>query len=190
MILITARVERPARQSSSADRAWSDGARLCSKPDARRNMKAMGARDVVIGEMDDPRAPLASHARPLRRSITSAECQPARIAFGKTMIDAAASAGVQRFVYHSVLHPQIEAMPHHWNKMRVEEMLFSSRLDVTSCSRRPTCRTAGRVGPHGGDGIYRVPYTVEDAAELVDLNDVAQAAATVLTDDGPHRRNL
>jgi hypothetical protein len=23
-------------------------------------------------------------------------------------------------VYHSVLHPQIEAMPHHWNKLRVE----------------------------------------------------------------------
>ncbi len=40
-------------------------------------------------------------------------------------------SGVTRFVYHSVLHPQIEAMPHHWQKMRTEEMLFAAGFELT-----------------------------------------------------------
>jgi uncharacterized protein YbjT (DUF2867 family) len=35
-----------------------------------------------------------------------------------------------------------------------------------------------------GDGIYRVPYPVETKLSLVDLDDVAEAAALVLTEDG------
>ena len=46
-------------------------------------------------------------------------------------IRAAQSAGVERFVYHSVLHPQVEIMAHHWQKMRVEEQLFESGLSFT-----------------------------------------------------------
>ena len=90
-----------------------------------------------------------------------------------------------RFVYHSVLHPQIEAMPHHWNKMRVEEMLFSAKLASPSCSRRPTCRTAlAEWDRMVGEGIFRVPYPIETRLSLVDLDDVAQAAALVLTSEG------
>jgi hypothetical protein len=29
-------------------------------------------------------------------------------------------------VFHSVLKPQTEAMPHHWNKLRVEELRYLS----------------------------------------------------------------
>ncbi|MES0343725.1 MAG: NmrA family NAD(P)-binding protein, partial [Anaerolineales bacterium] len=50
---------------------------------------------------------------------------PDEVAIGKTVISAAQSAEVEHFVYHSVVHPHIEAMPHHWQKMRVEEQLFS-----------------------------------------------------------------
>ena len=56
---------------------------------------------------------------------------PHEMPFARAVAEAAAQAGVKRFVFHSVLHPQIEAMPHHWQKMRVEEMLFASELDVT-----------------------------------------------------------
>jgi hypothetical protein len=52
-----------------------------------------------------------------------------------------------RLVYHSVLHPQTEQMPHHWHKLRVEEMLLESRLpwitvavgrEGRSCEASPT----------------------------------------------------
>ena len=50
---------------------------------------------------------------------------------GEKVINTARKAGVEHFVYHSVLHPQIEDMPHHWLKMRVEELLFKSGLNFT-----------------------------------------------------------
>ena len=53
---------------------------------------------------------------------------PDEIAIGRVSIAAARSAGVEHFVYHSVLHPQTEAMPHHWLKLRVEEALITSGL--------------------------------------------------------------
>ena len=40
------------------------------------------------------------------------------------------------------------------------------------------------------DGVYRVPYPVDTRISLVDLRDVAEAAALVLTEDGPRWRDL
>jgi NAD(P)H dehydrogenase (quinone) len=158
---------------------------LVRSPAHDASLKAMGVRDVVIGDMEDPHA--------LSQAMQSAEAvyhicpnvSPREIAFGKAMIGAALCAGVQRFVYHSVLHPQIEAMPHHWNKMRVEEMLFSSKLDATIL--QPTAYMQNSLAQWDrmvSDGIYSVPYPVETRLSLVDLDDVAQAAAAVLTGDG------
>jgi NAD(P)H dehydrogenase (quinone) len=93
--------------------------------------------------------------------------------------------GVKRFVYHSVLHPQIEAMPHHWRKMRAEEMLFGLGLDLTIL--QPTAYMQNILGALPGifaGGAFRVPYPVTTRLSLVDLQDVAEAAALVLTTDG------
>ena len=101
------------------------------------------------------------------------------------LVAAGTSSGASRLVYHSVLHPQIEAMPHHWNKLRVEEMLFSSGLDITIL--QPTAYMQNSLAQWDAikrDGIYRVPYPVETRLSLVDLDDVAEAAALVLTNTG------
>jgi NAD(P)H dehydrogenase (quinone) len=84
-----------------------------------------------------------------------------------------------------VLHPQIEAMPHHWNKLRVEEMLFASALDSTIL--QPTAYMQNSLAQWDRmkrKGIYRVPYPIETRLSLVDLDDVAEAAATVLINSG------
>jgi uncharacterized protein YbjT (DUF2867 family) len=154
-------------------------------PSHEATLKALGADNIVFGAMDDPQA--------LARAAQGAEAlyhicpnvSPYEIAFGKAMIEAATQARVRRFVYHSVLHPQIEAMPHHWNKMRVEEMLFGSNLDITIL--QPTAYMQNSVAEWErmrGDGIYRVPYPIETRLSLIDLDDVAAAAALVLTGGG------
>jgi NAD(P)H dehydrogenase (quinone) len=153
-------------------------------PSHDASLKAIGVRDVVVGGMGDPHA--------LSRAMQGADAiyhicpnvSPHEIAFGKAMIDAAMRTGVPRFVYHSVLHPHIEAMPHHWNKMRVEEMLFSAKLGVTIL--QPTAymqNTLAEWDRMAGEGILRVPYPIETRLSLVDLDDVAQAAALVLTSE-------
>ena len=158
---------------------------LIRNPSHDASLRAIGVRDVVVGGMGDPHA--------LSRAVQGADAiyhicpnvSPHEIAFGKNVIEAATRAGVPRFVYHSVLHPQIEAMPHHWNKMRVEEMLFSAKLGVTIL--QPTAymqNTLAEWDRMVGEGILRAPYPIETRLSLVDLDDVAHAAALVLTSEG------
>jgi NAD(P)H dehydrogenase (quinone) len=148
-------------------------------------LQAMGVSEVVAGAMDDANA--------LARAVKGADAiyhicpnvSPHEVAFARALITAATDLGVTRLVYHSVLHPQIEAMPHHWNKLRVEEMLFSSALDITIL--QPTAYMQNSLAEWDrmkSDGIYRVPYPVETRLSLVDLDDVAEAAALVLTNAG------
>jgi NAD(P)H dehydrogenase (quinone) len=148
-------------------------------------LTTMGVREVVAGEMDDALA--------LSRAVRGTDAiyhicpnvSPHEVVFAKGLIAAATDLGVSRLVYHSVLHPQIEAMPHHWSKLRVEEMLFSSALDITIL--QPTAYMQNSLAQWDrmvADGVYRVPYPVETRFSLVDLDDVAEAAALVLTSAG------
>lgn len=106
---------------------------------------------------------------------------PKEEVIGELVIREAQTAGVQHFVYHSVLHPQAEAMPHHWNKMRVEEKLFASGLPVTIL--QPTAYMQNLLA-NFKDDVLRNPYPIETQLSLIDVNDVAEAAATVLTERG------
>jgi NAD(P)H dehydrogenase (quinone) len=148
-------------------------------------LKAIGVRETVAGEMDDPHA-LALAVRSVEAiyhicpNVSSHE-----VSFAKAVLDAALGSSVSRMVYHSVLHPQIEAMPHHWNKMRAEEMLLGSPLDVTIL--QPAAYMQNILAEWDRmlrSGVYRVPYPVETRLSLVDLDDLAEAAATVLINAG------
>jgi uncharacterized protein YbjT (DUF2867 family) len=147
-------------------------------------LRAMGVSEVVAGEMADPRS--LSEAMRGTDAVyhICPNVSPHEVAFAKALIAAATNIGALRLVYHSVLHPQIEAMPHHWNKLRVEEMLLSSALDITIL--QPTAYMQNSLAEWDrmvSDGIYRVPYPIETRLSLVDLDDVAEAAAVVLTSD-------
>src|SRR5450631_4767765 len=148
-------------------------------------LMAIGVREVAIGAMDDAAA--------LSQAVRGTDAvyhicpnvSPHEVTFATALVKAATASGRPRLVYHSVLHPQIEAMPHHWSKLRVEEMLFASPLDVTIL--QPTAymqNTLAEWDRMVTDGIYRMPYPVETKLSLVDLDDVAEAAALALTEDG------
>jgi len=108
---------------------------------------------------------------------------PREVEIGIGVIQAAKEAGVKHFVYHSVLHPQIEAMPHHWLKLRVEEHLIESGLPFTILQPTVYMQNIASLIPKIIErGVYPVPYPIETGICLVDLEDLAQAAALVLTE--------
>jgi uncharacterized protein YbjT (DUF2867 family) len=151
----------------------------------REALQGIGAADVVIGALDDDAALLRAMQGTDAVYHICPNASPHEVAYADAVIAAAEAAEVPRLVYHSVLHPQIEAMPHHFAKMRVEEMLFSSELEFTIL--QPTAYMQNTLSERQrmtDDGIFRVPYPVETRLSLVDLDDVAAAAATVLTGDG------
>ncbi|MEM7348978.1 MAG: NmrA family NAD(P)-binding protein, partial [Chloroflexota bacterium] len=114
-----------------------------------------------------------------------ANMHPDEIAIGQIAIRAAQAAGVTRFVYHSVMHPQTETMPHHWNKLAVEARLFESGLPFTIL--QPAAYMQNIMASWKAiveEGHYRVPYSIETRLGMVDLEDVATVAARVLTETG------
>jgi uncharacterized protein YbjT (DUF2867 family) len=95
-------------------------------------------------------------------------------------------AGVPRVVYHSVLRPQLRGMPHHAAKDQAEEALDASGL--RSWRVLQPCAYAdnldGQLESVRSSGVLRSSWGVRTAQSLVDLRDVAAAAAVLLTEDG------
>ncbi|MFQ5526092.1 MAG: NmrA family NAD(P)-binding protein [Thermoanaerobaculia bacterium] len=112
---------------------------------------------------------------------------PQEVEIGDRLVEVAADAGIEHFVFHSVLHPQTRAMPHHWNKLRVEERLFESALEFTIIQPAPYMQNVlGQWPAIVDDGVYEIPYDASTRFAMVDLDDVAEVAARVLIENG-HR---
>ncbi len=144
-----------------------------------------GAVEAVTGDMSSD-----VDCRRALRGVKSVyhicpNMHPGEETIGRLIVDIARECAVGHFVYHSVLHPQIEEMPHHWLKMRVEELLFQSGLKFTILQPAPYMQNilAGRK-VIGEEGYYRTPYSTQARISLVDLDDLAEAAAIVLTQGG------
>lgn len=109
---------------------------------------------------------------------------PAEVAIGRHMIRLARLNGIHHFVYHSVLHPQIREMPHHWKKMRVEGLLFKSGLNFTIL--QPTAYMQNLLAYKPAimsDGVYAVPYNGQTRISMVDVRDVAEVAAGIILNE-------
>lgn len=108
---------------------------------------------------------------------------PREVEIGRVAINTALTSGLKQFVYHSVLHPQVEKMPHHWNKLRVEEALFESGINFTILQPAPYMQNflSGR-DLIMQEGLYMVPYPVETRICMVDLQDLGRVAAAVLSE--------
>ncbi len=148
-------------------------------------VRGLGAGDVVAGDLRDAAA--LEHAARGAWGIyhICPNIHPDEVSIGRTLLAAARAARVERFVYHSVLHPQTQAMPHHWKKLLVEEMVVDSHLAYTILQPASYMQNVltgwTRIAQ---DGIYAVPYALETRLGMVDLDDVALAAAEVLVGTG------
>jgi uncharacterized protein YbjT (DUF2867 family) len=157
------------------------------RPEQVRLVEELGADELIVGDMRDPEAyRAATHGATAVYHLCS-NMNPDEVAIGQIALEVARENSVQHFVYHSVLHPQTEAMPHHWHKLRVEEMLFESPLNYTIL--QPVAYMQNILGGWQEiveQGVYRIPYAPETRLAMVDLEDVATAAAIVLTESGHH----
>ena len=181
MILITGAAGKTGRAIIQALTKRGEIVRaLIHRPDQVPSLNALGVKDVIVGDARD-QANLEHAVKNVRAIYHIApNVSPDEVTIGKIIIAAAQSADVERFVFHSVLHPQVEAMPHHWLKARVEELLFASGLPFTIL--QPTAYMQN-VLAHWDQilehGKYPIPYSPETRLSLVDLEDVAEAAAQV-----------
>lgn len=149
-----------------------------------QEVKGLGAKDVLVGDMHD--SDILKQAMQGVNSVyhICPNIHPDEITIGQIIIDVAIAAGINHFIYHSVLHPQIEAMPHHWKKMRVEERLFESGMPYTILQPAVYMQNIlANLKNIIETGKFTIPYAVESRISMVDLEDLALAAAIVLMED-------
>lgn len=184
MILVTGAAGKTGQAVLRALVSRGETARaLVRRSDQISVVEALGVRAVLVGDMRNP--------SDMERALDGIQkvyhicpnVSPDEATIGATAIAAARSVGVEYFVFHSVLHPQAESMPHHWQKLRVEEQLFESGLTWTILQPAVYMQN---ILVHWKSitqqGEYPVPYPAETRLSLVDLEDVAQVAAIVLAE--------
>jgi NAD(P)H dehydrogenase (quinone) len=186
MILVTGASGKTGRAVISALAARGQAVRaFVHRAEAVQPALAAGTKDAVVGDMlavDDLRTACDDVAAVYH---ICPNMHVGEMAMAEALLCAMKLEGVRRLVYHSVLHPQVEAMPHHWRKMRVEELLFTQRVAWTIL--QPAAYMQNVFADWRTiveEGVYRIPYAVTTRLGMVDLQDVADAAAAVIVSGG------
>lgn len=160
---------------------------LVRHPEQVELVRKLGATHVMIGDIQDRDTINKAMQGVVSVYFICPNMHLHEIAIGEMIIGAAQQIDIGHFVYHSVLHPQTESMPHHWAKLQIEALLFESRLPFTIL--QPTAYMQNILAQRqriSQNGVFPVPYSADTKLSLVDLNDVGEAAAIVLTQPG-HR---
>ena len=173
MILITGAAGKTGLAVISALRQrQTDITAFVNREAYRTRLEDAGVTNVIVGDLEDREAfrHAAQGAGTLYLIVPN--MHPHEVSIGENAIRAAHTAGIKHIVYHSVMHPQLEAMPHHWNKLRVEGLFLESGLAFTIL--QPAAYMQNILGQR--DVIlktkrYRTPYPVTTRISLVDLSD-------------------
>ena len=160
--------------------------RACVRSDeSARTLNAAGVPDVVVGDITDPTV-LARAMRGVEKVYyVGPALHPEETQMGFAAIDAARNAGVSHFVFSSVLHAIITDLVQHQSKRDIEENLVSSRLEFTIL-QPANYMLRHRLVPAFEKGVFRLSWSLERYQSMVDVDDVTEVAAAVLSDPRPH----
>lgn len=111
---------------------------------------------------------------------------PDEAEIGVRLVDLAAEAGVERFVFSGVMYPFIADMHNHYAKLPVELALVKSGMTFTILLPTNLMQsTEAFFWKKALDtGEYVEPWAQDKKSCYVDYRDVAEVAAKALTEDG------
>jgi len=186
MILVTCAGGRTGRAVVAALSRAGQRVRTLARGDgAATALAALGAAETATGDLADAAAVTRAMEGCAAVYYIAPNMDPRERALGDNVIAAAQKSGTARLVFHSVLHTQIEALPHHWERHFVEQAIINSGLSFTilQCGSYMQNMLPGwqRMVE---TGIHRMPYDVDAPMSLVDLEDIADAACRVLLRPG------
>ena len=153
--------------------------------ESANKLKMLGVAETIVGDLKNS----VDVGRALENVSSlyyiAPNMVPEEKKIGKNIIENCLKAEVSHLVFHSVLHTQIEALPHHWERHFVEQSIINSGLPFTILQVGSYMQNM--LPGWGGivkNQIHEMPYSVDVPMSLVDLTDVAQVAFKVLTEPG------
>jgi uncharacterized protein YbjT (DUF2867 family) len=143
-----------------------------------------GADEVVIAELAQPDSISAALEGANRVLMIPPALHPDEDGLAINALRAAEQAGVERFVYLSVLHPHTPELRHHMRKAAAEAAVRDSSVSWTILQPSIFAQMVCAMFGARPSGPVQVPFEPSRSFSVVDLADVAEVAAKVLVEPG------
>src|SRR6478735_9741959 len=186
MLLLTGANGRTGRAVLTALEARGAAVRAFVRDPAQdESIRAIGADEVFVGDMQD--------ANSVRSAVDSCDTvihigppmHPDEVAITASFVDASLAAGVDQFVYYSVMHPFRRDVRHHAFKLDATEALVDSGIPYTVLEPSRYMQHLEPIWAKVRDeGVHQMPFGVDKQFSVVDLLDLAETTATVATEPG------
>lgn len=148
-------------------------------------LRSLGVDDLIVGDLADPDVQRAAVSGVQKIYHVGATLDPGERAMGFGLIDAAREAGVEHFVFSSVLHSIVTDLVQHEIKRDVEEHLLASDLEFTIL-QPSNYMLPLKLRPAFERGVFELSWSLDRLQSLVDLDDVTDVAVMALTDSARH----
>ena len=179
MILVTAASGRTGRSGVTAlGRAGHEVRAFDLDGDVEQLVGERGAAEALVGDL--------LNADDVGRAVDGVDAvvhigppmHPWEAEMGHVVVSAARTAGVEHFVQFSVTHPQLEPLLNHQAKLAVEREVLLSRLAFTILQPMHYMQNID-VSRVVAEGMLHQTYSLDTRLAHVDLEDVAEVAATL-----------
>lgn len=148
---------------------------------------SLGATECAIGDLDNPESIAAAMESCDKLVFIGPPMHPQETEFVGHLIGAARQVDLSHFVYYSVMHPLRREVRHHRLKLDAEEALIESGLTYTILQPSRYMQHLDPIWPKVlSEGIHAMPFSAEQKFSVVDLRDLAEAVATVVSRDSDH----
>lgn len=151
---------------------------------SRDAIASLGA-EPFVARLDDPKAMRQSMQGVSRIYHIAPSLATNEHATGRVVLQAAIDSGVQHFVLHGAVCPYLAHLPFHQAKEALQLDLFHSSMPYTVLMGTNYMQNVSWTWPTIVErGEWVLPYSPDKRMTWLDLEDAAEAAANILTEDG------
>jgi uncharacterized protein YbjT (DUF2867 family) len=156
------------------------------RPEVGPELLQAGVAEIAVGDLTDTDSLKRAMAGVGQVLHICPPMHPQEDTIAATMIGLAEqTAGFERFILYSVLHPIVADVPHHARKLEAERALVGSAVPYVILQ-------PGRYMQHLAPiwisvlrtGVHSMPFATTARFSVVDLADLAEACATILSTPG------
>lgn len=144
----------------------------------------LGASEVVVGDLNDPESLQRALADMNRAFYIAPAFMKDEAEVGTRFVNMAQSAGVERIVFSSVVHPVLSSLINHAAKAPVEAAILTSGMEYTFL--HPVLffqMFEGSWSRTLSSGILAEPWSTDTKFARVDYREIAEATAIAFSDD-------
>ncbi len=156
------------------------------RAESAAKVRAAGAAEAFIGDIEQRNDVTAAMQGVQQVYHACPRFSEREVQIVEWMIDAArANPKFRQFIYHSVLHAQNDAMPHHRDKRIAESRLLDSGLPYTILQPTQYFQVSTRDWKGiVASGEFATPFGADQKLSLVNVEDIAAAATIMATQPG------